>query len=489
VRVPLRALEDLKEARLGFGRRIGDSLHVPARGLRRWLVVLIVLVVAAAGGGTIALTSPALVQRLGLAEPVAAPPPPVPRSVLGPLPADAPSPTRAGLAQVLDGPADAMPGQFIGLVVDPATGTELWSRTPERPLVPGSTGKLVTGAAALLTLNPTDRLVTRVVAAEQPDTVVLVGGGDPTLSTLPDGEDGVYPEPPRISELARDVRESVPGQIRRVLVDTSRYSGPRLAEGWDAADVQGGYIAPIESLMVDGGRIDPKLQDGPRVDEPALAAGRALAEALGADPGLVEVTTAVPSAEWLGAVYSAPVADLVEHMLRSSDNVLAETLAREVAVVRNGEPSFAGAAAQIVAALGQAGFDPTGTVLVDGSGLSTQNRVPARLLGALLAAAAAPAWEPLETDFLRPIITGLPVAGGDGTLDDRFAQDGAASSGRGVVRAKTGSLTGVSSLAGVVTNADGRLLVFALMSNGVSPATARPRQDAMAAGLSRCGCR
>jgi D-alanyl-D-alanine carboxypeptidase/D-alanyl-D-alanine-endopeptidase (penicillin-binding protein 4) len=457
--------------------------------MRRWLVVLVVLLVAAAAGGAIALTSPVLVQRLGLAEPAAAPLPPVPRAVLGPLRARAPLPTQAGLAAALDGPAGAMPGRFTGVVVDPATGTELWGRNAEDPLVPGSTGKLLTAAAALLTLDPTDRFVTRVVAGAQPDTVVLVGGGDPTLSALPDGEDGVYPDPPRISELAREVRGRLPGQVRRVLVDTSRYGGPRLADGWDPVDVQGGYIAPIQSLMADGGRIDPKLQDGPRVDEPALVAGRALAEQLGADPDLVEATTAAPGAARLAAVYSAPVADLVEHMLRSSDNVLAEALAREIALARKGEPSFAGAATQTIAALGQAGFDPTGVVLVDGSGLSTQDRVPARLLGQLLAAAAAPAGGADDTELLRPIITGLPVAGGDGTLDDRFARDGAASAGRGVVRAKTGSLTGVSSLAGIVTDADGRLLVFALMSNGLSPATARPRQDAMAAELSRCGCR
>jgi D-alanyl-D-alanine carboxypeptidase/D-alanyl-D-alanine-endopeptidase (penicillin-binding protein 4) len=57
------------------------------------------------------------------------------------------------------------------------------------------------------------------------------------------------------------------------------------------------------------------------------------------------------------------------------------------------------------------------------------------------------------------------------------------------VRAKTGTLTGVSSLAGITTDADGRLLVFALMSNDVTPALVRPKLDAIAARLSGCGCR
>jgi hypothetical protein len=152
---------------------------------------------------------------------------------------------------------------------------------------------------------------------------------------------------------------------------------------------------------------------------------------------------------------SAPFPVLVEHMMRSSDNVLAEALAREVALVRGGDPTFDGAAEQTLEALRQAGFDPSGVVLEDGSGLSKLDRVPARLLGELVAAAAAPAEGEDDVEFLRPIITGLPVAGGDGTLDDRFGTASDAAAGRGTVRAKTGTLTGVSSLAGVVVDADG----------------------------------
>jgi D-alanyl-D-alanine carboxypeptidase/D-alanyl-D-alanine-endopeptidase (penicillin-binding protein 4) len=187
-------------------------------------------------------------------------------------------------------------------------------------------------------------------------------------------------------------------------------------------------------------------------------------------------------------VVSAPVSQLVEHLMTTSDNVLAEALARKVAITRKGDPSFEGSAKETLAALSQAGFDVTGATMADGSGLSTDDRVPPRLLGAVLGAAAAPAEGPDDTEFLRPIISGLPVAGGDGTLTDRFG-NGISAAGRGVVRAKTGTLTGVSSLAGVVTDVDGRLLVFAMMSNGVSPATVRPKLDTIAATLSRCGCR
>jgi serine-type D-Ala-D-Ala carboxypeptidase/endopeptidase (penicillin-binding protein 4) len=472
---------------VGIGRRIGDSLRLPGSGVRRTIAVLVVLAVAGGAGGAIALTGPTLVQRLGLVAPPPAPLPPVPHPALGPLPSDAPAPTPAGLSAALDQAAADMPGRFAGVVIDPATDGELWGHTPERPLVPASTAKLITAAAALLALNPTDRLSTRVVTGPDPGTVVLVGGGDPTLTALPDAKDSLYPAAPSMGELAEAVRKKAPGPIRRVLVDTSRYTADGLAPGWDRGDIAAGFITPIEPVMLDGGRIDPKLQDGPRVSDPALTAARALAEQLGVDD--VAKGTAGPDATAIAAVASAPVSELAEHALRTSDNVLAEVLAREVAIARQAEPSYSGAAESVLAALRQAGIDPTGAQLVDGSGLSTRNQVPARLLGDILAAAASPAKGPLDTQFLRPVLTGLPVAGGVGTLDDRYATDGEAAAGRGVVRAKTGSLTGVSSLAGVVTDTDGRLLVFALMSNGASPAIVRPLHDAMAAELSRCGCR
>ncbi|MGE0298069.1 MAG: D-alanyl-D-alanine carboxypeptidase/D-alanyl-D-alanine-endopeptidase [Pseudonocardia sp.] len=447
-------------------------------GQRRALAALVVLMMAVSTGSAVALTAPRFI-----APPVAVPPEPVP--LLGPLAPDAPQPTAAGVAAALDPLASsAALGRLTGTVLDPATGAVLWNRGAERGTVPGSTAKLLTAAAALLTLDPTERLATRVLPGGQPGTIVLVGGGDPTLTALPAGTDGVYPEPSRLADLADTVKASGT-KVDRIVVDASRYSGGGLAEGWSPGDVAGGYVTPIEALMIDGGRIDPALQDGPRVQDPALTAGRAFARLLGVEERNVTAGTApTGDVRSIASVFSAPVAELVEHAIRTSDNVLAEMLAREVALAREGDTSFAGAADEVTGALNQAGFDTSGLVLVDGSGLSTRDRVPARLLGAVLAAAAVPAQSRRDTLFLRPLLTGLPVAGGDGTLDDRFT-----GTGRGVVRAKTGTLTGVSSLAGVVTDGDGRLLVFAFMSTGTSPAVARPELDRLAASLSGCGCR
>ncbi|MCW0214185.1 MAG: D-alanyl-D-alanine carboxypeptidase/D-alanyl-D-alanine-endopeptidase [Pseudonocardia sp.] len=453
-----------------------------------------VLAVAAAGGGAVALSAPTLLSDLGISRTASAAaniPAPVPQLV--PLAGTAPTPSGTGLTSVL-GPVTGGSGlgDFGGVVVDPAAprgSGPLWQLSPDEPLVPGSTGKLLTAGAALLTLDSTERFATRVVTGATPDTVVLVGGGDPTLTALPAGQNSVYPDPARLDDLVADVKKALPNQnIRKVVIDTSAWTGPTLAEGWDPTDVPGGFVAPMVPLMLDGGRVDPTAQDGPRVDDPAEQAGVAFAKKLGLSAKAVSVGTAPPDAQDLGTALSAPVSQLVEHLMTTSDNVLAEALARRVAITRQGDPSFVGSAKETLAALSQAGFDVTGATMVDGSGLSTADRVPPRLLGALLAAAAAPSLGPDDTEFLRPIISGLPVAGGDGTLEDRFGT-GVSAEGRGVVRAKTGTLTGVSSLAGVVTDVDGRLLVFAMMSNGVSPATVRPKLDTIAATLSRCGCR
>lgn len=455
-------------------------------------MVLVVLAVGAGTGAAVALAAPPLLAGLGLTS-AAEPPPLRPRPAIEAMPANAPAPTASGLAAALDPVLGAGGlGRLTGTVLDPASGDVLWAKDPSRAQVPGSTVKLLTAAAALIALEPTSRLTTRVVAGPTPDRVVLVGGGDPTLSALPAGRQSVYPDAPKIDDLAAAVRAAHPAPIREVIVDSSRYQGGVLADGWLPADVPGGFVAPITPLMMDGGRTDPTTQDVARVSDPAGVAGTALADRLGAGSTVTD-GIAPPGAAVLGEVASVPVARLVEQALRSSDNVLAETLAREVALARGAEPSFPGAAQAVLDALAGAGFDVAGAKLADGSGLSTLDQVPAGLMAALLARAADPKdaradGDDPQVDRLRPLITGLPVAAGEGTLDDRFVES-PSNAGRGFVRAKTGTLTDVSSLAGVAVTQDGRLVVFALLSTGTSPVLARPQLDAFAATLRNCGCR
>lgn len=474
---------------VGFWAR----LHLPTSGAGQVGLVATVLVVAVGLGLGTVYGAPAVLASLNLAaNPVRTVPPPapvLPEPALHAPDGQAPIPTEAGVATAIDRLAAAPAlGSLAGVVLDVATASPLWQRQPAVPLVPGSTAKIATAAAALLALDPALTLETTVVAGPKPGTVVLVGGGDPTLSTLPAGKESVYPGAPRLDELVQQVRAAAPDGVDTVLVDVGRYRGDSLGPGWLPADIPGGYIAPIVPVMLDGGRGVPTEQDTPRTGTPALAAAAELARRLGANPATVAVGTAPPQARVLGRVASRPVRELTIHMMLHSDNVLAEVLAHEVALATGAEPSFTGAAAALRTVLTTAGLEVTGLNLVDGSGLSALNKVTARGLASVLAAAAAPGTDPRAVK-LRPLLAGLPVAGGSGTLAGRY--DGAADrAGRGYVRAKTGTLDNVSSLAGIVLDADGRLLAFALVSNGAtSSATARPALDAIAAGLATCGCR
>ncbi|MCW2618943.1 MAG: dacB, partial [Modestobacter sp.] len=208
------------------------------------------------------------------------------------------------------------------------------------------------------------------------------------------------------------------------------------------------------------------------------------AGALGAPGAAIGLGTAPAGARTLGTVESAPIVRLVEQALTASDNLLAESLARQVAIARGLPASFDGAAAAITAALSEAGLDDTGLALFDGSGLSQDDRVPARLLVDVVRGAADGTI--VDADGL---LSGLPVAGYDGTLAERAVAEGDAAPG--AVRAKTGTLLGVNDLAGTVLTADGRLLAFAVLADGAtgSVATTEAALDVVAHALAGCGCR
>ena len=228
----------------------------------------------------------------GIGGPKVPPPPQAVTAKPGVVPVadSAATPTKSGLAAALAAVvADPNLGKLGARVTDAMTGEELWSQSDDLLLQPASTNKTLTTAAALLALDRNARVTTRVVAADQPGTVVLVGGGDPTLSGAAPGQDTWYHGAARLSDLADQVRRSgvTPTAVQ---VDASLFSGPTFAPGWDPADIEGGDIAPIESVMLDAGRIQPATDESRRSVTPALDAGRALATALGVDPQQVTVT-------------------------------------------------------------------------------------------------------------------------------------------------------------------------------------------------------
>ena len=168
--------------------------------------------------------------------------------------------------------------------------------------------------------------------------------------------------------------------------------------------------------------------------------------------------------------------------------MIAENLARHVAIAMGDPASFAGAATAETAVLRRLGSGP-GLQLSDGSGLSPADKIAPEALARLLTVAASP-----QHAALRAAVTGLPVAGFSGTLSAGQSVFGAiGGSARGVVRAKTGNLTTVAALAGFAYDRDGRLLVFVFNAASIPKAadlqSAANTINAAATALATCGCR
>ena len=403
-----------------------------------------------------------------------------PAPAIHPVNPQAPVPSTAGLAMTLAKASnDKDLGELTGQVSDPVTGTVLWEKNPGKPLIPASNAKILTAAAALLGM-PQDRRITTTVVAGPNGQIILRGAGDPTLSVQPAGAPTYYTDAPRIADLVAQLR-AAGIKPSSVAVDLSLFTGPAMDRTWDRRDMAGGDIAPIKSLMIDGARLEPLDEYSPRTPDPGIVAGEALAKALGVT-GDVKQTGAPADAKVLASVKSAPLATRVNDMMRFSDNVLAETLSVELSLAAGGPGTLAAGAGASIKALGDKGVDMTGVTLRDASGLSYANRVPARVLDDMMAGIAGPRYPQL-----RVLLDGLPVAAGTGTLTARF--NPRKTSWAGWVRAKTGTLTGVSSLTGIVQTVDGRVLSFALMSNGTAPDVARPALDAVVGKIRDCGCR
>ncbi|MGZ8177207.1 D-alanyl-D-alanine carboxypeptidase/D-alanyl-D-alanine endopeptidase [Williamsia sp. SKLECPSW1] len=399
-----------------------------------------------------------------------------------PVASTAPEPTAGGVTTALASLSrDPRLGTLTGEVSDALTGQTLWSENPGVPLTPASTTKILTAAAVLLTLPLDATLTTKVVDAGN-GRIVVVGAGDPTLSVQPDGTPTFFTDAPRVADLAAQIRRSgVP--VSSIAVDGSLFTGPDFASTWERADIAGGSIAPIQALMTDSGRVDPTQLYSPRSSTPAVAAATDLARDLGLGSDAVSTGTAPQNARVLASVTSAPLRTRLRDMLVDSDDVMAETLAIEVARARGLPASLQGATSAVTSVLGEAGFDMSRVTLRDTNGLSTEDRIPAGVLDTVLRTAAG-----TQNPKLRPLLDMLPIAGATGTLSDRFSSVSGVANAAGWVKAKTGTLDGVSGLAGIVQTRQNRVLTFALLSNGTNPADARPALDAIAVRLRECGC-
>ena len=434
--------------------------------------------------------------------------PAVPSQVLAPVTGVAMSsvaPISTSWTNALD---DALASKALGVdvtaaVVEFPSGRSLYSRSAKRPQQPASTIKILTAIAVLKALGPDARLATTVSMAA--NRIILHGGGDATLARVnsaaaawPAGQGA---RPASLSALAVKTAAALrKAGLTSVTLDfdDSLFTGPTVAPGWKASFVASGVVSPVMALSVDGGRTSAASTS--RSLDPAKSAATFFAERLRArgitvantisrvEPAPADQTPGNPATPEPGAptapssgvsasaspaastdpsqpvviasVQSPPISDLVERMLTRSDDDLAEALGHLAGGRLVGSASFEGGVRATYDTLEQLGMTMRGLHLADASGLSSINELDSTTFTEALAASVAN--KPFigsPVGVLWPVTSGLPIAGVTGTLSDRFTS-AATIDGRGIVRAKTGTLTGVIGLAGIVRDSQGRILIF-----------------------------
>ena len=426
------------------------------------------------------------------AGPAAVPPPPgleLP-ALTEPAPVDTPlaPPGRIapGLVQAALAPylADPVLGRHVvGAVADLTAGRPVVRLGDGVAAMPASVTKLLTTTAALSVLGPETRFSTRVVAGGK-GRIVLVGGGDPFLSSKP--LPAAYPAHADLQTLAAQTAAALQQQGRtsvRLGYDDSLFSEPSFNPAWPAHYLPEHVVSRITALWVDEGR--PAVGSG-RVDDPSLYAAETFAAALTAN-GITVVAPpthgVASSGRELASVQSAPLREIAARILEVSDNEGAEVLSHQVGRAVSGTGTFADGAAAVTQTLQGLGVTAEFSIH-DGSGLSRENRISPLALVQVLRLAVDPAHPELNA-----VATALPVAGFTGSLTNRFDQPFPDS--RGLVRAKTGTLTNVSSLAGIAVDQDGHEMVFALMADRIAKPNETKAQralDAAAGALGACHC-
>lgn len=436
------------------------------------------------------------------------------------------------------------PGASWGIqVLHLTNGTEVFSSSPDRLLVPASCTKLFTVALALDRLGPRYRIITPLSAVGSMDRegrlqgdLVWEGRGATDLGRQAGG-----PAVALSNYVDAVVRAGIREVSGSVVADESWFRTTPYGPGWNWDDLSEAYGAAVSSLTFNDNLARVRVEPGPvgqparirvapfddvfrvhnrtrtgpaesgtrlqferwpgTVDlwvsgglptgdavreesvaapEPARVAARWLREALARRGVVVRQPDRVmgwrdlagprASGRWLGAVTSAPMAELVRDCLKPSQNLHAQLLLLQVGVdlasrARAGE--FAGEATDVaaLAALDQfltaRGIPRDAFAFEEGSGLSRKNVATAAATVRLLRHMALEADPAIRAAWWEA----LPIAGVDGTLKARFTQGPA----RGVLRGKTGSLRQVHALAGYVDTQGGDRLVFAIYLNGFVP--------------------
>jgi D-alanyl-D-alanine carboxypeptidase/D-alanyl-D-alanine-endopeptidase (penicillin-binding protein 4) len=343
------------------------------------------------------------------------------------------------------------------IAIDLETFEVVYERNADLSLLPASNEKLAVTFAALRELGPSYRFRTEVLGVGYQDgevwngDLVLKGFGDPTLSSL------------QLTRLAAQLRElGIRRVTGRVLGDETWFDSRRMVAGW----LPWFYVnesPPLSALAIDRDRYHglvgkiPPLSAAARFQELLHARG-----IVAGDPG---TGRAPPGSFSLAVVYSDPLPDILAAMDIASDNYTAELLLKTLGAELGGAGTSAAGAAVVMRSLRESGVPLGGVRVVDGSGLSRSDRLTARALTAILVAAFT------DPDLREPLWEALPIAGVNGTLEDRLRLRPA----RGAVRAKTGTTSRASALSGYVRDR----YAFAVLQNGrpVSTYWARTAQD------------
>ncbi len=439
-------------------------------------IALVVALVALLGGGVTATTI-ALVSR-SATKVVAGP--------VTPTPSMTPTPSLARTCAVADRAADPRLANLQAEVLNATTGEVLFDRGGMTASRAASVTKVPTMAAALAVLGPDYRVKTRVVAGVEPGTLVLVGGGDITLSRTPSGHRTIYGAVAHLDALADQALKAyasdpanVDVPLTKLIVDASVFGGPAWQPSWNKKEIRDGYMPPITGLMVDGDRANPDEGTSQRSTDPIGKAAKAFAKLIGVTH--IENGTAPAGATVLATVSSPSVSALMERIVTYSDNTAAEMLARLTAIKVGLGNTFSAIDAGTKQGLAGYGIDTAGLHFADGSGLSDDNAITPDYLDHLFVKVAA------REGNLGVILDNLPIARKKGSLSYSGRFEGPNAVVAGNLLAKTGWIDTGYTLSGIIHAKDGTLLTFTIYALGDVSDSAKQAIDTLATGFYLCG--
>jgi D-alanyl-D-alanine carboxypeptidase/D-alanyl-D-alanine-endopeptidase (penicillin-binding protein 4) len=352
------------------------------------------------------------------------------------------------LQQRLDGHSGS---GSIGYAVYDLSGKKVASRASDSAKTPASSFKTLTSLGVLAAYGPQHRFTTRVVSSSQ--GIIIVGAGDPFLTA---GKK-FHPWQASAEDLADQVAEALKKSQKTSVVlgyDTSLFAAQQWNPGWNARGDEG-FITSITALS-----IDPKMSTRGNATQEAVNTFSNLLSARGITVTTTQEEKSPENPTTLGEVDSLPLGLIVQRTMEVSHNFAAEVMFYHVAVAAGQQGSYTNAQKAMEAYLKSADLWMDGMSIYDGSGLARGNRVPPAVLAKAVLVS-------IKNPQLADVVRGMPVAGVEGTLSSRF-DDRNEAAGRGVVHAKTGMLTGVRSLTGVVSTQSGHVLVFSFMVNDVT---------------------